>query len=65
MERVVTFQTEQWKLDVNRIKTKEDMKLCIFVNFNETFLNTRYEYANEWVDDLIASQFYFYFCSNM
>ena len=21
------------------------------------FLNSRYEYANEWVDDLIASQF--------
>ena len=56
MERVVTFETEQWKFDVNRIKTKEDMKLCIFLIFNETFLNTRYEYANyAWVDDLIAS----------
>ena len=25
------------------------------------FLNSRYEYANEWIDDLIASQFSIYF----
>ena len=37
------------------------MKFWIFVIFNETFLNSRYEYANEWVDDVIASQFSMYF----
>ena len=25
------------------------------------FLNSRYEYANQWVDDVIASQLFMYF----
>ena len=29
--------------------------------FNKHFLTSRYEYANEWVDDVIASQFSIHF----
>ena len=54
---------EQWNFDVNRIKHKEGMKFWIFVIFKlaKHFLNSWCEYANEWVDDLIASQFSMYF----
>ena len=44
------------------MKNKEDlMKFWISIIFNEYFLNSQYEYANEWVDDVIASQFSIYF----
>ena len=46
----------------NRIENKEDMKILIFVIFNETFLEQLiWIYANERVDDVIASQFSTYF----
>ena len=49
------FRTEQWKFDVSRIKKKKDMKFRIsvtFIVYNIIFLNSPYEYANEWVDDV-------------
>ena len=40
------------------------MKFLMFVIFKETFLEkslSQYEYANEWVDDVIVSQISMYF----
>ena len=42
------------------IKNKQDMKFWIFVIFNETFLEQSIWYANEWDDDVIATQFSMY-----
>ena len=43
------------------MKTSEDMNILNFRNFSmKHFLDSRYEYANTWVDDVIASQFYMY-----
>ena len=55
-----TFRIEQWNFAVNK---KKDLKFWIFVIFNETFLvlTVQMNYANEWVYDLIASQFSMYF----
>ena len=42
----------------------EIRKLCHFEVsqiFKKHFLTSRYEYANEWVDDVIASQLYIHF----
>ena len=37
-----------WKFEISQI-------------FKKQFLTSRYEYANEWVDDVIASQFSIHF----
>ena len=33
--------------------------------FKKHFLTSRYEYANEWIDDVIASQFYIHLYTEM
>ena len=57
-ERVQNFEQNSENLIENQLKNKEVMTLWNFANFQETFLDQSiYEYANEWVDDVIASQF--------
>ena len=45
------------------MKIKEDFEVLYFLT--KRFLNSRYEYANEWVDDVIASLFAIYLVYTM
>ena len=51
------FPTDWCKNYENRIRNKEVVTFLISHFFRKHFLTSPYEYSNEWVDDVITSQF--------
>ena len=60
-EKVKIYEQNSENLMKIGWKIRKLMTLWNFANFQQTFLTSRYDYANEWVDDVIASQFSIHF----
>ena len=60
-ERVKYCRRKQWKLDEISWKITKLWHFEVSQIFKKHFLTSRYQYGNEWVDDVIASQFSIHF----